>query len=63
MTGNIALDTSVAIRYLNGERVAVTKVLALPTVMFTVTCSGRVIIWGRKFRTFPKKFDSLLTIY
>ena len=33
MAGEIALDTSVAIRYLNGDAIVVAKVTALPTII------------------------------
>ncbi len=43
MTGNIALDTSVAIRYLNGETIAVKKVLALPTLILPLPVVGKLL--------------------
>ncbi|MBO1351808.1 MAG: type II toxin-antitoxin system VapC family toxin [Hormoscilla sp. GUM202] len=43
MNGEIALDTSVAIRYLNGDRVVVEKVLALPTVVLPLTVVGELL--------------------
>ncbi len=43
MTGNLALDTSVAIRYLNGETIAVKKVLALPTVILPLPVVGELL--------------------
>lgn len=33
MNGNVALDTSVAVRFLNGDRAVVAQVLALMTVI------------------------------
>ena len=43
MNGEIALDTSVAIRYINGDRVVVEKVLALPTVVLPLTVVGELL--------------------
>jgi hypothetical protein len=34
MSGEIALDTSVAVRFLNGDRAIVARVLALPEVVY-----------------------------
>jgi predicted nucleic acid-binding protein len=40
MSGEIALDTSVAVRFLNGDRAIVARVLALPEVVLPVVAVG-----------------------
>ena len=43
MNGNVALDTSVAVRFLNGDRVVVTQVLALTTVILPIVVVGELL--------------------
>lgn len=43
MAGELALDTSIAIRYLNGDSVVVEKVLAAPTVVLPLPVVGELL--------------------
>ncbi|MBW4494817.1 MAG: type II toxin-antitoxin system VapC family toxin [Oscillatoria princeps RMCB-10] len=43
MAGETALDTSIAIRYLNGDQIVVNHVLALPTVVLPLTVVGELL--------------------
>ncbi|MGA1603738.1 MAG: type II toxin-antitoxin system VapC family toxin [Prochlorothrix sp.] len=43
MSGEIALDTSTAIRFLNGDRVVVDRVLAVPTVILPTVVVGELL--------------------
>jgi hypothetical protein len=65
MSGEIALDTSVAVRFLNGDSAIVSRVLALPEVILPITdrCSGRIAIWSRKLCSPTTKFSMLSRVY
>ncbi len=43
MLGEIALDTTTAIRYLNGDPTVVTNVIALPTIILPLTVVGELL--------------------
>jgi len=43
MAGETALDTSIAIRYLNGDQAVGAKVRALPTVVLPLTVVGELL--------------------
>jgi tRNA(fMet)-specific endonuclease VapC len=43
VAGEIALDTSVAIRYLNGDEAVVQRVLALANVILPLTVVGELL--------------------
>jgi tRNA(fMet)-specific endonuclease VapC len=43
MNGNVALDTSVAVRFLNGDRAVVAQVLALTTVILPTVVVGELL--------------------
>jgi tRNA(fMet)-specific endonuclease VapC len=43
MNGKVALDTSVAVRFLNGDQVVVNKVLSLPTVILPTVVIGELL--------------------
>ncbi|MDZ8083772.1 MAG: hypothetical protein RMX35_32480 [Nostoc sp. DcaGUA01] len=43
MNGNVALDTSVAVRFLNGDRTVLAHVLALPTVILPTVVVGELL--------------------
>ncbi|BAY92618.1 MULTISPECIES: type II toxin-antitoxin system VapC family toxin [unclassified Tolypothrix] len=52
MSGEIALDTSVAVRFLNGDRVVVSRVLALPEVVLPTVVVGE-LLFGAENSTRP----------
>jgi tRNA(fMet)-specific endonuclease VapC len=43
MAGEIALDTSVAVRYLNGDAAVVQQVLAVAIVVLPITVVGELL--------------------
>ncbi|HEY9600576.1 MAG TPA: PIN domain-containing protein, partial [Allocoleopsis sp.] len=43
MAGETALDTSIAIRYLNGDRAIVDRVIALPTIVLPLPVVGELL--------------------
>ena len=43
MSGEIALDTSVAVRFLNGDPEVVTRVLALPEIYLSSIVAGELL--------------------
>jgi tRNA(fMet)-specific endonuclease VapC len=43
MSGEIALDTSVAVRFLNGDPEVVSRVLALPEIFLSAIVSGELL--------------------
>jgi len=55
MSGEIALDTSVTVRFLNGDPEVVTRVLALPEIYLSAIVAGGAIVWSRKFNSCVKK--------
>jgi tRNA(fMet)-specific endonuclease VapC len=52
MSGEIALDTSVAVRFLNGDTAIVARVLALPEVVLPVVAVGE-LLFGAENSTRP----------
>ncbi|BAY34990.1 virulence associated protein C (plasmid) [Nostoc carneum NIES-2107] len=52
MSGEIALDTSVAVRFLNGDEVVVSQVLALPEVVLPTIVVGE-LLFGAENSTRP----------
>jgi tRNA(fMet)-specific endonuclease VapC len=52
MSGEIALDTSVAIRFLNGDRVVIERVLALPEIVLPMVVVGE-LLFGAENSTRP----------
>lgn len=52
MSGEIALDTSVAIRFLNGDAAIVSRVLALPEVVLPMVAVGE-LLFGSQNSTRP----------
>lgn len=54
MSGEIALDTSVAVRFLNGDTTVTNKVLALPEI-FLPTIVVRELLFGAENSTRPLK--------
>jgi len=54
MSGEIALDTSVAIRFLNGDRGVTESVLALPEIVLPIVVVGE-LLFGAENSTRPLK--------
>jgi tRNA(fMet)-specific endonuclease VapC len=54
MSGEIALDTSVAVRFLNGDAAIVARVLALPEVMLSMVVVGE-LLFGAENSAHPLK--------
>lgn len=52
MSGEIALDTSVAVRFLNGDTAIVSRVLALPEVVLPIVVAGE-LLFGAENSTRP----------
>jgi len=52
MSGEIALDTSVAVRFLNGDTAIVLRVLALPEVVLPIVVVGE-LLFGAENSTRP----------
>jgi len=52
MSGEIALDTSVAVRFLNGDTAIVSRVLALPEVVLPIVVVGE-LLFGAENSTRP----------
>ncbi|MGI0486267.1 type II toxin-antitoxin system VapC family toxin [Pantanalinema rosaneae CENA516] len=52
MSGEIALDTSVAIRFLNGDTAVTTKVLAVPEIVLPIVVVGE-LLFGAENSTRP----------
>ncbi|MCC5656578.1 PIN domain-containing protein [Nostoc sp. XA010] len=48
MSGEIALDTSVAIRFLNGDPDVVSRALALPEIFLSVVVAGELLFGAEK---------------
>jgi tRNA(fMet)-specific endonuclease VapC len=57
MSGEIALDTSVAVRFLNGDSAIVSRVLALPEVILPIVAVGELLFGAensaRPLQNFP----------
>jgi tRNA(fMet)-specific endonuclease VapC len=52
MSGEIALDTSVAVRFLNGDTAIVARVLGLPEVVLPIVAVGE-LLFGAENSTRP----------
>lgn len=52
MSGKIALDTSVAVRFLNGDATIVERVLALPEIVLPMIVVGE-LLFGAENSTRP----------
>ncbi|PSB31524.1 type II toxin-antitoxin system VapC family toxin [Chlorogloea sp. CCALA 695] len=52
MSGEIALDTSVAVRFLNGDTVITERVLALPEIVLPIVVVGE-LLFGAENSTRP----------
>jgi tRNA(fMet)-specific endonuclease VapC len=52
MSGEIALDTSVAVRFLNGDATVIDRVLALPEIILSVIVVGE-LLFGAENSTRP----------
>lgn len=52
MSGEIALDTSVAVRFLNGDAAIISRVLALPEVILPMVAVGE-LLFGAQNSTRP----------
>jgi tRNA(fMet)-specific endonuclease VapC len=48
MSGEIALDTSVAVRFLNGDPEVVSRVLALPEIFLSAIVAGELLFGAEK---------------
>ena len=63
MSGEIALDTSVAVRFLNGDPDVVSRVLALPEIFLLVVVVGE-LLFGAENSTRPlKNLPRYLVVY
>ena len=49
MSGEIALDTSVAVRFLNGDPEVVARVLALPEIFLLAIVAGELLFGAENF--------------
>jgi tRNA(fMet)-specific endonuclease VapC len=65
MSGEIALDTSVAVRFLNGDLVIIEKVLALPEIVLPLVVSGELLFGAensaRPLQNLPRYFEFIST--
>jgi tRNA(fMet)-specific endonuclease VapC len=63
MNDNIALDTSVAILFFNGNQEIVNKVLGFSNIILPVTVVGELVFGainsGKKLKTLTKYFQCL----
>lgn len=50
MNGKLALDTSVAIRFLNGDQIAVDKVIQLPEIILPTVVVGELLFGAKNSR-------------
>jgi tRNA(fMet)-specific endonuclease VapC len=61
MSGEIALDTSVAVRFLNGDEVVVSRVLALPEIVLPTVVVGELLFGSenstRPLQNLPRYLD------
>ncbi len=53
MSGKVALDTSVAVRFLNGDRAVVSRVLALPEIFLSAVVVVGELLFGAENSTRP----------
>ncbi|MGB7377384.1 MAG: type II toxin-antitoxin system VapC family toxin [Rivularia sp. (in: cyanobacteria)] len=61
MNGNVALDTSVAVRFLNGDKTVVAHVLALPKVILPTVVIGELLFGAensnRSLKNLPRYLE------
>ena len=61
MSGEVALDTSVAVRFLNGDPEVVSRVLALPEIFLSVIVAGELLFGAenstRALRNLPRYLE------
>jgi tRNA(fMet)-specific endonuclease VapC len=60
VSGEIALDTSVAIRYLNGDRAIFARLTALPTVVLPVVVVGELLFGAENSNRVLQNLDRYL---
>ncbi|MBD2303514.1 type II toxin-antitoxin system VapC family toxin [Nostoc sp. FACHB-87] len=65
MNGNVALDTSVAVRFLNGDQAVVAQVLALTTVILPTVVVGELLFGAenssRPLQNLPRYLEFIET--
>ena len=65
MSGEIALDTSVAVRFLNGDAAIVERVLALPEVVLPLVVAGELLFGAenstRSLQNVPRYLEFIAT--
>jgi tRNA(fMet)-specific endonuclease VapC len=65
MSGEIALDTSVAVRFLNGDPEVVSRVLALPEIFLSAIVAGELLFGAenstRSLKNLPLYFEFIDT--
>lgn len=65
MNGKVALDTSVAVRFLNGDEAIVAQVLALPTVILPTVVVGELLFGAenssRSLQNLPRYLEFIET--
>lgn len=65
MSGEIALDTSVAVRFLNGDAAIVERVLALPEVVLPLVVAGELLFGAenltRSLQNLPRYLEFIAT--
>lgn len=65
MSGEIALDTSVAVRFLNGDAVIVSRVLALPEMFLPMVVVGELLFGAenssRQLQNLPRYLEFIET--
>jgi tRNA(fMet)-specific endonuclease VapC len=61
MNGNVALDTSVAVRFLNGDEVVVAHVLTLPKIILPTVVIGELLFGAenssRSLKNLPRYLE------
>jgi tRNA(fMet)-specific endonuclease VapC len=67
MNGEIALDTSVAVRFLNGDKAVVAQVLSLPTVILPTVVVGELLFGAenssRSLQNLPRYLEFIETCH
>lgn len=65
MSGEIALDTSVAVRFLNGDGAVIEKVLALPEIVLPLVVVGELLFGAenssRPLQNLPRYLEFIST--
>ena len=65
MSGEIALDTSVAVRFLNGDTAIIERVLALPEVILPLVVAGELLFGAenssRPLQNLPRYLEFIFT--